>query len=56
MYGVLQCVEFIISRGWYEKREGTPTWDNSYQLKPYKLPIILCGICMGVANVGEGRW
>ena len=29
------------------KKEGTPTWDYTYQLNLHVPPILLCGVLMG---------
>ena len=43
-----------VSRGWYGKKEGTPAWDNTYQIEVAYAPILLCGIHMREGGpVGE---
>ena len=37
------------------EKEGTPAWDNTYQLKLHMPPIILCVLHMGLTHVGEDR-
>ena len=35
-------------------KEGTPTWDNTYQMKLHIPPFVVCYTYGGLAHVGGG--